>query len=276
MNTLRNRAPTPMARSRATTTWSAAVLVALFATAIAVVAQTRGVKPPAHVVDLTHTLDETFPYIPVPGITFPFKRVPIATLEKNGVAANRWEIHEHLGTQIDAPNHFAPGGLGLDALPVETLIVPLAVIDISARVARDPDAVVTVADLLAWERQHGRLPDQAAVFMYSGWESRLPDAKAFINADAANTMHFPGFSVEAAEFLARERRVAGLGVDTLSIDPGRDAAFRTHKAWLAAGKWAVEVVARLRDVPSTGATVFVGAPKIKGATGGPVRLLATW
>jgi kynurenine formamidase len=276
MDTVPERLPSPTPRS-GTTTWSAAVVVvALLATAITAVAQTPGPKPPARVVDLTHTLNEDFPYIPVPGITFPFKRIPIATIEKNGVAANRWEIHEHLGTQIDAPSHFAPGGIGLDGLSVATLIVPLAVIDVSARAAADADAVVTVADVLDWERQHGRLPDHAAVFMYSGWESRLHDAKAFVNADAASTMHFPGFSVEAAEFLARERRVSGLGVDTLSIDPGRDAGFRTHKTWLGAGKWAVEVVANLADVPRTGATVFVGAPKIKGATGGPVRLLAIW
>jgi kynurenine formamidase len=252
------------------------VLVLGLAGTILGMAQARRAHQPAHVVDLTHTLDEDFPYIPVPGITFPFKRVPIATLEKNGVAANRWEIHEHLGTQIDAPNHFAKGGAGLDGLAVETLVVPLAVIDVSARAATDADTVVTIADLRAWERQHGPLPEGAAVFMYSGWESRLRVAGSFINADAANTMHFPGFSLEAAEFLARDRRVSGLGVDTLSLDPGRDAGFRTHKAWLGAGKWAVEVVANLRDVPGAGATVFVGAPKIKGATGGPVRLVAIW
>jgi kynurenine formamidase len=160
-----------------------------------------------HVVDLTHALSEDTPYIPVPGVTFPFKQTPIATLSKNGVAANRWEIHEHLGTQIDA---------------------------------------------------------------------RIQDAKAFVNRDASGVMHFPGFSAEAATFLARSRDVSGLGVDTQSLDPGPDTAYAAHNVWLATGKWAVELVANLRNVPPSGATVFVGASKVTGATGGPVRLIAVW
>src|SRR5262245_48530190 len=84
-----------------------------------------------HVVDLTHTLDEDTPYIPVPNITFPFRKTPIATVARNGVAAYRWDIHEHLGTQIDAPNHFFEGGLSLDLMPVDSLVVPLVVIDVS-------------------------------------------------------------------------------------------------------------------------------------------------
>jgi kynurenine formamidase len=229
----------------------------------------------AHIVDLTHALHDEFPFIPVPG-TFPFKLTPIATMEKDGVAANRWEIHEHIGTQIDAPNHFIAGGTALEALPVESLVVPLAVIDISARARENADSVVTVADIAAWEKAHGRLAADAAVFMYSGWETRIGDAKAFINADASKTMHFPGISVEAAEFLATKRQISGVGVDTVSIDPGNDKTYRTHRSWLRTGKWAVEAVANLRDVPASGATVFVGAVKVKGATGGPVRLLAVW
>src|SRR5262245_46609503 len=112
----------------------------------------RTAKPPnsprfAHVVDLTHTLDEDTPYIPIPSITFPFRKTPIATIAKNGVAAYRWEIHEHLGTQIDAANHFFEDGLSLDRLPVDSLVVPLVVIDVSARAATKPDTSLTVADI---------------------------------------------------------------------------------------------------------------------------------
>jgi kynurenine formamidase len=230
----------------------------------------------AHIVDLTHTLDEDTPYIPVPNITFPFRKTPIATVAENGVAAYRWEIHEHLGTQIDAPNHFVERGLSLDRLPVDSLVVPLVVIDVSARAATNPDTSLTVADIEAWERQHGRIVERAAVMMASGWDSRIKDAKAFVNADASGAMHFPGFSPEAASFLARSRTVSGIGVDTLSLDPGLDITYAAHKAWLATGKWGVELVANLRDVPPVGATVFVGASKVKGSTGGPVRLIAAW
>jgi kynurenine formamidase len=230
----------------------------------------------AHVLDLTHALDEDTPYIPVPNITFPFKKTPIATIAKNGVAAYRWEIHEHLGTQIDAPSHFFEQGISLELLSVDSLVVPLVVIDVSVRASSNPDTSVTVADIEAWERRHGRIPEDAAVMMASGWDSRIKDAKAFVNADTSGAMHFPGFSPEAASFLARSRHVSGIGVDTLSLDPGLDATYATHKAWLATGKWGVELVANLRQVPPVGATVFVGAAKVKGATGGPVRLIAVW
>jgi kynurenine formamidase len=264
-----------------TVTRVVAALVALTAagtlSCLVALAQTpRAVRPFAHVIDLTHTLDEDTPYIPVPGITFAFRKSPIATVAKNGVAAHRWEIHEHLGTQIDAPNHFFERGRSLDLLPAESLVAPLIVIDISARAQSNPDASVTVADIEAWERRHGRIVAHAAVMMASGWDSRIRDARAFVNADDSGAMHFPGFSPEAVTFLAQAREVSGIGVDTLSLDPGPDSTYAAHKSWLATGKWGVELVANLRQVPPVGATVFVGAVKVRGATGGPVRLIAVW
>ncbi len=229
-----------------------------------------------NVVDLTHTLTEDFPYIPIPGITFPFKKTLIATIEKMGVAANRWEIHEHIGTQIDAPSHFFADGLSLEQMPVRNFIAPLAVIDVSQRARTDADTTVTIEDIKNWEKKYGRLPKGSAVFMYSGWDAKVNDAKAFINMDSANAMHFPGFSPEAAAFLVLERDVVGIGVDTVSLDPGKDKEYKAHKAWLAAGKWGVECVANLKQVPPVGATVFVGATKVGGATGGLVRLIATF
>jgi kynurenine formamidase len=236
----------------------------------------RAVPRFAHVVDLTHALSEDTPYIPIAGVTFPFRKTPIATIPTNGVAANRWDIHEHIGTQIDAPSHFFEDGLSLDRLPVASLVVPLVVIDVSSRANSNPDTLLAVADIETWERRHGRIPARAAVIMKSGWDSRIGDPKAFVNQDATGVMHFPGFSAEAATYLARSRDVSGIGVDTLSLDPGVDTTFAAHKAWLATGKWGVELVANLRDVPPSGATVFVGAANVKGATGGPVRLIAVW
>jgi kynurenine formamidase len=229
-----------------------------------------------NVVDLTHTLTEDFPFIPIPGITFPFKKIPIATIEKMGVAANRWEIHEHIGTQIDAPSHFFADGLSLEQMPVRNFIAPLAVIDISEHAKTNADTMLTIEDIKNWEKKYGQLPKGAAVFMYSGWDAKIKDAKAFLNLDGTNTLHFPGFSAEAALFLVRERDVVGIGVDTLSLDTGNDKDYKAHKAWLAAGKWGVECVANLKQVPPVGATVFVGASKVGGATGGLVRLIATF
>jgi len=234
-----------------------------------------------NIIDLTHTLTPDFPYIPVPGITFPFKATSIASIDKMGVAANKWDIHEHLGTQIDAPSHFIAGGMSLEQMPVRNFIAPLAVIDIRDRARRDADASVTIEDIEGWEAKHGRLPAGAAVFMYSGWDAKVHDPVAFVNMEGTETvgeptMHFPGFSPEAAAFLVSERDVVGIGVDTLSLDPGKDKHYRAHKTWLAAGKWAVECVANLGQVPASGAMVFVGASKVGGATGGPVRLIATY
>lgn len=252
-------------------------IAAMFGAVTAMLAACQPAAPPTlwtHVVDLTHTLSERTPYIPIPGLTFPFKKTPIATLAANGVAAYRWDIHEHIGTQIDAPSHFIEGGIGLEALPVDSLLVPLAVIDVSDRARSDADTAVTVRDILEWEKAHGRLPARAAVVMRSGWDAKIADQASFANPDAAGVLHFPGISPEAAEFLARDRDVSGIGVDTLSVDPGVDKTYQTHRVWLGTGRWAVELVANLAQVPPVGAMLFVGATKVEGATGGPVRLLA--
>ena len=228
-----------------------------------------------HVVDLTHVLDSDFPYIPVPGITFPFSMSPIATIEKNGVAANRWNIHEHLGTHIDAPSHFASEGRSLDQIRTDELIVPIIVIDISARAATSADAQVTVDDLKDWERKHGRIPDRACVMMNSGWQRWVHDPR-YLGTDAKGTLHFPGFSTEAGNFLVAERRIWGVGVDTISLDPGEDREYHTHKVLFEADKWAVENVANVEQLPPVGATMIVGALRVRGATASPARLIAVW
>ena len=225
-------------------------------------------------VDLTHVLDEQFPFIPVPNITYPFSLRPIATLEKHGVAANEWHIHEHLGTQIDAPNHFVKQGRALEAVRADELLVPLVVLDVRERAQREPDMEISTADIVSWERQHGRIPPRALVAMYSGWDERIGDSARYLQPDAQGVLHFPGFSAQVATFLARERGAWGLGVDTISFDPGRDKSYATHRALLSEDRLAVEALARLEDVPARGAFVFLGALRVRHATGGPVRVLA--
>src|SRR5260370_1021545 len=118
-----------------------------------------------HLVDLTYTLTSEFPFIPVRRLTFPFSMTPMATLSKNGVAANTWHIHEHLGTHIDAPNHFAPDGISVDQIRPEDLIVPVVVIDIRKKASADRDAELTVDDLRDFEAEHGRVPEHSCVMM---------------------------------------------------------------------------------------------------------------
>jgi kynurenine formamidase len=114
------------------------------------------------------------------------------------------------------------------------------------------------------------------VFLNSGWDARAGDPRAFLGQDSSKTLHFPGFSKEACEWLVRERDVAGIAVDTLSLDFGPSKDFAAHGVWLGAGKWGLECVANLAKLPPAGATVFVGAPKVAGASGGPTRVLAVW
>ena len=228
-----------------------------------------------HIVDLTHTLTPNFPFIPVRQLTYPFKLIPMATLEKNGVAANSWKIHEHLGTHIDAPNHFIANQKSLDQIDVHDLIVPVVVVDIVAKAAKNRDAALSVADIQQFEAKYGRIPSHACVMLYSGWDKHLNDS-LFIGLDRQQVKHYPGFSNEAIRFLLSERNIAGIGVDVLSFDPGIDEEYSGHKILFFAGKWGVECVANLGSIPKTGATIVVGAPKVGGATGGFSRIIAVW
>jgi kynurenine formamidase len=227
----------------------------------------------SNVLDLTHVLSPAFPIWPG---NAPIKVTNTARVAKEGYYANRWELAEHHGTHLDAPAHFAAKGPTADRLEASALVVPAAVIDLRERARKDADAVVTIDDLRAWEKAHGRLPRRCGVFLNSGWDAKAGDAGAFLGQDRAKVLHFPGFSKEACEFLLKEREIAGLAVDTLSLDFGASKDFAVHKLWLGAGKWGLECVANLAKLPPAGATVFVGAPKVVGASGGPTRVLAVW
>ena len=229
-----------------------------------------------HLVDLTHPLTPQFPYIPIKGLTFPFQIETIATLEKNGVYSNKWTLIEHIGTHIDAPSHFVAGQPNLEAVPIRDLIVPIAVIDVREKAAKERDYALTIDDIRAHEKKHGRLPDNAAVCLYSGWETKALDPKDYLGMDSSETMHFPGFAAETCSFLLTERRIAGVGVDTISFDIGADKTYKAHKALFAGGKWGIENIANLSRIPPVGATALIGALKVPGASASPIRLLAAW
>jgi kynurenine formamidase len=223
------------------------------------------------VVDLTHTMSPDFPtYNGKPGIEmqreFAFK--------KDGYNLYSWHLSEHAGTHMDAPIHFSEHGLAADQLAIEQLVVPLAVVDIAYKAAQEPDYLLSRDDLAAWESKNGRLPDGCCVALYSGWGELVTDAGKFTGRDIDGTFHFPGFDPEAAAWMISERKVAGLAVDTLSLDHGPSKQFKTHTVWLPSGRWGLENVANLGQVPASGATLVVGAPKVKDATGGLTRVLA--
>lgn len=224
----------------------------------------------SRVVDLTHPLPPDFPtFFGKPQLEIEV----LASYDKQKFNMKKWSIVEHTGTHLDAPFHFSADGPSADEIPIDDFVVPLAVIDISARAAENADAQVTPDDIKAWEAANGQLPEGCCVAMRSGWDKLVSDPK-FRNADDKGAMHFPGFHVEAATMLMEQRKVVGIAVDTLSLDFGPSPDFATHYAWLPSGRWGLECVANLADLPASGATLVVGGPKIVGATGGPSRVIA--
>jgi kynurenine formamidase len=223
--------------------------------------------------DLTYELTTSFPAFS-PGEEA--ARRTVVTIEKDGYYLQEWRIIEHIGTHVDAPGHFTPGGRLSPELRPSELVVPAVVIDIAARAAQDPDTVVTVDDLRAFERHHGRIPHDAAVLMYSGWGAKVGDADAYRGTDAAGTLHFPGFGADACEWLLRRRGIRSLGVDTLSIDPGISTTFDTHLILTGADRYGLENLANLDRIPRRGATIMVGLIPYEQGSGGQARIFASW
>ena len=223
--------------------------------------------------DLTYTVSENFPAF-VPGEEA--RRRTTVTFEDNGYYSQEWTLTEHTGTHLDAPGHFTAGGRLAPDLALEELITPAVVIDIAERAAADSDAVVTVDDVRRFERRHGRVPRGAAVLMYSGWGSRVGDADAYRGADTAGVLHFPGFDPETTQWLLDRRRIASLGVDTLSIDPGNSATFATHLVLTGADRYGLENLASLDRIPPSGAAIVVGLIPYQDGSGGQSRVFAHW
>jgi kynurenine formamidase len=204
----------------------------------------------------------------------PIQIRPKFSIAKDGFFANEITFDEHTGTHMDAPAHFVPNGPTADKLPAGKFFAPLAVVSIADRAAKNADALLTIDDVLAWEKRHGRLPAGAFIAMHSGWDARVSNADRFLNKDAKGTMHAPGFSEDVAQFLVKERDIVGAGVDTLSLDAASVSKFVAHLALLGGGKYALELLANLGTVPPSGATIIVGGPKHEGASGGPARVYA--
>lgn len=221
--------------------------------------------------DLTHPFGTRFPIYaggPSPA------RATVVTIEREGFYAQRWDFVEHSGTHLDAPGHVVSGGRLVPEIAPEELLAPAVVVDISARAGEDPDAEVTPEDLERFERRHGRIPRRAAVFMYSGWESRVGDQEAYRNRDAQGVHHFPGFGAAAVEWLLDHRDITCIGVDTLSLDVGRSATFDVHRKLLGAGRYGLENLANLKSIPARGTTALVGIVPWEEGSGGPCRVLA--
>jgi kynurenine formamidase len=227
--------------------------------------------------DLTYPLDEQTVFWPT---NKPFAWEKAAwgkTANGYWYASGDFSMSEHGGTHIDAPIHFGEGKLSVDAIPLQQLVAPAVVIDVRAAVEKDRDYRSAVRDIEAWESRHGRIPSGAVVLMLTGWGKRWPDKNRYLGSNTPSdpkTLHFPGFSKEAAEFLVTQRKVDGIGIDTPSIDYGPSQDFIVHQIVNGADRYGLENIANLDRLPPKGA-ILVSLPiKIRGGTGGPVRIMA--
>jgi kynurenine formamidase len=235
------------------------------------------------VVDLTQPLSERTPVLQLPE---PFANTPGLTrhaISRYDDAGPAWawdwlEIGEHVGTHFDAPIHWITGRDGEDvaSVPPARLVGPVAVIDKSAECAADPDYLLTVDDIRAWEAQHGPLPEGGWLLFRSGWDARAGDQEAFLNA-GDGVSRTPGPDAACARWLAEEAPIVGYGCETVGTDAGGAAAFDppfpAHAFLLGAGRYGLTQLANLDRLPPSGALIVVAPLRLVDGTGSPARVL---
>jgi len=232
----------------------------------------------ASIVDLSHPFDEKTIYWPNAPSGFAlhrefFGRTPGGYF----YASNDFCSPEHGGTHIDAPLHFSEGKWSVDQIPLRQLVAPGIVLDITAKAAADRDYRLAPGDVAAWEKRHGPVPPGSIVILRTGWASRWPDRKAYLGDDTpgrVTNLHFPSYGREAAEFLAAQRRVGAIGVDTASIDYGPSTDFIVHRTVLGRNIPGLENLANVADLPETGFWIVALPMKIAGGSGAPARVAA--
>jgi kynurenine formamidase len=232
----------------------------------------------ARVVDLTHPFDEKTLYWPNSPSAFELKRLSHQKTPAGFFyASNTFCAPEHGGTHMDAPIHFAEGKETVDQVPVRQLVAPAFVLDVTKKAEKDADYRLTPEDVKAWEAAHGPIPKGAIVLLRTGWGKRWPDRKTYFGTDVPGDvthLHFPSYGKEAAELLVKERQVAGIGVDTASIDYGPSTDFIVHQIAMAENVFGLENLASLEELPEAGAWIVALPMKIGGGSGGPLRAVA--
>jgi kynurenine formamidase len=225
--------------------------------------------------DLTHAFHPGQPHF----AAFPDEsREALFDMEKgDGFTAHRYSIVGQWGTHVDPPSHFVRGGRTLDQIPVEQMLLPLVVLDISERVRKDEDATPTLADVQAWEERNGHILAGSFVALRTGWSRLWPDAQAMANKDQAGISHTPGWSREVLEYLIENRAVAAVGHEQTDTDPGvatsqQDFSLETYV--LARDRWQIELLANLDNVPEAGAVLVATWAKPLEGSGFPARVFA--
>lgn len=234
---------------------------------------------PGQVIDLSHAFDKDTVYWPTASgfeLEVDFHGVTEAGFYYE---ANSFRSAEHGGTHLDAPVHFAERRQHADEIPLSRLIGPAIVVDVSEQSAGDRDYQVTVGDFETWEAVNGRLPDGVIVLLRTGFGRFWPDREAYMGTaergpDAVALLHFPGLHPDTARWLVEQRSINAIGLDTPSIDYGQSALFQSHRILFQANIPAFENVANLDRLPETGFQVIALPMKIRGGSGGPLRIVA--
>ncbi|XP_042902548.1 isatin hydrolase-like [Parasteatoda tepidariorum] len=254
------------------------LLILLFTTVHCLFNPAGAAPIPLEMVDMTHVFDNDTLHWPTAD---KFQLL----VRKNGTTeAGYWVQTEslfsgvHVGTHMDAPCHFAKGRWCIDKVPLNHLVAPAAVIDITKQAEDDRDYLVKVEDLMKWEILSGKSLDGTIVMLKSGWGQRWGDRESFTGTPGYDItqLHFPGMSAEASKWLVENRSVYGVGTETLSTDNGRSRDFITHRILCAANIFGLENVANVEKIPLYGATLYVMPMKIGNASGAPVRIIATF
>jgi kynurenine formamidase len=229
-------------------------------------------------VDLSHAYSDETIYWPTDSLGFEFEELANGETDLGYFySAYRYGSAEHGGTHLDAPFHFARDGDAVDEIPLERFVGPAVVVDVTDRVSAD--YLVTVEDLGAFEASHGPIPDGSILMIRTGWSERWPDRTAYLGTSlegqaAIPELHFPGLHPDAARWLAENRSIDALGIDTPSIDYGQSADFATHVVLYTANIPGFENVTNLGELPATGSFVVALPMKIAGGSGAPIRIVA--
>jgi kynurenine formamidase len=254
-------------------------LLLLLVFVVPVMAQRSSTFPSGRVVDLTYAFDANTVYWPT---AEQFKlETDFEGMTDKGYfySAYRYSAAEHGGTHLDSPVHFAKGQHTVDQIPLEQLMGTAIVVDVADKAAANADYLVSVADIENWEKRNGKIAPGTIVLLRTGYGKYYPDRKKYMGTDergaeAVAKLHFPGLDPAAARWLTENRAIKAIGLDTASIDYGQSTLFESHRILFAKNVPAFENVANLDQLPLKGFSVIALPMKIKGGSGGPLRIIA--
>jgi len=239
----------------------------------------QGVLSSGNWIDLSHDFSEDTVYWPT---AEPFKLSTVAagkTPDGYYYSAYQFCASEHGGTHIDAPVHFAEARNSVDQIPLDRLIGPAIKLDVTTKARADRDYLVSVSDFEEWETRNGKIPDESIVLLQTGWSAHWDDRMKYLGTDrrgpeAVAELHFPGLAPDAARWLTENRRIKAIGLDTASIDYGQSKLFESHRVLMGQNIPAFENVTNLERLPEKISMVFAMPMKIRGGSGGPLRIIA--